>query len=312
MTSQNIVFFGTPEFAVPTLEKLGHSAYSVRMVVTQPDRPKGRGRIMTPPPVKTTAKQLGCDILQPTTIRESSFLDRLAALDPHIFVVVAFGRLLPPDLLSLPELGTVNVHASLLPKYRGAAPIQWAIINGEESTGVTTMMLDSGMDTGEVLLQKSTTIRSDDTAATLHNRLSEMGADLLMETLEGLNSGTIHPRSQEHAQASYAPMLKKSDGRIDWTLSAGKIDAFIRGMNPWPGAFTFLGKKRLKIYSAVPLSSEMEAKPGTVVRGFAGELRIATGDGVIRPTEIQSQSGKRLPTEKFLQGCPIPPGTVLS
>ena len=308
----NIVFFGTPEFAVPCLDALGAAGHEVMLVVTQPDRPKGRGRKMAPPPVKTAALEHGFDLFQPPSVRDPSVTDRLGGLAPDFFVVVAYGGILPEALLSLPKNGAVNVHASLLPHYRGSAPIQWAIINGETRTGVTTMLLDRGMDTGDILLSSETPIHSGDTAATLHDRLAEMGASLLIDTLAAFASGAVNPTPQDHSMATYAPLLKKSDGRIDWDAPAGAIDAFIRGMNPWPGAFTFLGSRRLKLFLATPLETTSEAVPGTVVRGFADELRIAAGKGALSVTEIQGASGKKLPIRDFLQGCPMPPGTVLS
>jgi len=309
MTSYKIVFFGTPDFAVPSLNILSRTGHKVQRVVTQPDRKKGRGRKLAPPPVKSAARSLGYKVLQPASIRDAAFIEEMKRLAPDFFIVVAFGRILPGVLLELPQKGAVNVHASLLPKYRGSAPIQWAIINGETKTGVTTMLLDTGMDTGEMLLQRETTIGPDDTAATLHDRLSEMGASLLMDTLKAYAADAVTPIPQNHDQATLAPMLKKIDGRIDWRMPAAAIDLFVRGMNPWPGAFTLHDGRRIKIYTACPLHTEATAVPGTVIKGFADELRVATGTGVLSILELQGESGKRLPVRKFLQGCPMPPGT---
>ncbi len=312
MTRFNIVFFGTPDFAVPSLATLDKSGHKVLRVVTQPDRPKGRGRKLTPPPVKLAAMKYGADLLQPESIRDQAFLDEMRQLDPDFFVVVAFGRILPESLLTIPRRGTINVHASLLPKYRGSAPIQWALINGEAETGVTTMLLDKGMDTGDILFKQATAIEPTDTAATLHHRLSEMGASLLAETLSAYAAGKVTPIKQDNDQATCAPILKKSDGHIDWEMPAEKIDTFIRGMHPWPGAFTFLGKRRLKIISAHPVKTDEQAPSGTVLRCFSDELCVATGSGALSIDEIQGKSGKHLSVAEFLRGCPMPPGTLLS
>ncbi len=302
---------GTPEFAVPTLRSLHRAGYRISTVVTQPDRPKGRGRKTTPPPVKIAAVDLGLPVEQPQSIRTAEFVDTLKKLAPDLFVVVAMGQILSRELLAIPRMGAVNVHASLLPKYRGAAPIQWALINGEQETGVTTMLMDAGLDTGDMLLSARTDITADDTAQTLHDRLSPLGADLLIKTVHGLFSRTIKPRPQDHEKASKAPLLKKKDGRIDWQKPAGAIDAFIRGMTPWPGAFTFQGDKRLKIFAARSGPLTTPSPPGTVIKGFSNELRVATGDQALIILELQEASGKRLPVRDYLSGNPIAEGTVL-
>lgn len=302
---------GTPDFAVPALDALHDSSDHICMVVTQPDRPKGRGRETVPPPVKKAALNFEYPVFQPESIKTESAVNAVKHVDPDVLVVVAFGQILPPRLLSLPRYGAVNVHASLLPRYRGPAPIQWAVINGESRTGVTTMLMDRGMDTGDILLTAETDIRSGDTAATLHERLAKLGADLLLKTLHDVKTGTVQPTPQDHSLASYAPMLKKADGRIDWQKSAVELDAFVRGVTPWPGAFTFHGKKRLKILRATPLQETHQAAPGTVIKGFPGELRIAAGNGVMLIHNIQSASGRKMNIEDFLRGNPIPEGTVL-
>ncbi len=308
----SIVFFGTPEFAVPTLHALHRSAFDLQLVTTQPDRQKGRGRRLAPPPVKQTALEMGYDIAQPTDVRDETFISRLKAIDPEFLVVVAFGQILPSTLLKIPRRGAINVHASLLPKYRGPAPIQWAIMRGEKNTGITTMLMDQGVDTGDMLLKKDTSIKTDDTAATLHDRLARMGAELIVPTLEGLFEGTLFPRSQNHALATYAPMLKKDNGRIDWQQPVETIDAQIRAMTPWPGAFCTMGNKRFKIHKAHPLPNEHQAIPGTVVPGFPDELRVATGKGILSILEIQGASGKRMAIKTFLNGHPILPDAVFS
>lgn len=309
----SIIFMGTPDFAVPSLKALHLSSFGLTYAVTQPDRPKGRGRRLKPTPVKATALDLGYDVFQPEDIREESFIEQLKKSAPDLLVVVAFGQILPRSVLSIARLGTINVHASLLPKYRGPAPIQWAIMRGETTTGVTTMLMDHGVDTGDILLHTETPIAKTDTAATLHDRLSRLGADLLVKTLQGFTLGTVFPRAQKHQNASYAPMLKKENGHIKWHQSARSIDARIRAMTPWPGAYCLLDAKRYKIHRAIDVGKAQEnAAPGTVVPGFADELRIATGAGVLSILEIQSESGKRLPIKQFLHGHPILPGAVFT
>jgi methionyl-tRNA formyltransferase len=304
----NIVFMGTPQFAVPALHALTHSRHTVALVVTQPDRRKGRGLKMAMPPVKKAALKLGLNVLQPDAIRGPEFFSRLSNIQPDLIVVVAFSHILPKALIELPPLGTLNIHPSLLPKYRGPAPIQWAVINEEQETGIAIMQMDEGMDTGEVLLTCKQTIYPDDTAGTLHDRLALAGAELLIETLEALCAGNISPSPQDHQLATYAPLLKKKTGRIDWHQPATTIDCFIRGMTPWPGAFTFHQDNRLKILKAAPLQANMADSPGVVVKGFADELRIATTQGFIRIEEIQGASGKRLPVADFLRGYKLKPG----
>ncbi|MBC2715543.1 MAG: methionyl-tRNA formyltransferase [Desulfobacteraceae bacterium] len=303
---------GTPDFAVPALKSLNEYGCQVSLVVTQPDKPKGRGRKLTPPPVKVAASALGFPVIQPESVKTDAFYHQISKIAPDLMVVVAFGHVLPKKILEIPTYGAINIHASLLPKYRGPAPIQWAIINGETETGVTTMLMDKGLDTGEILLTLKTSIRPDDTAATLHDRLALDGAEVLKNTLKGLESQSIHPVSQQHALATYASMLTKKDGRIDWALSARKIEQFIRGMTPWPGAFTFYGEKRLKIFKAAIKPMNTSEEPGKIIEGFSNELRIATGDGVLLITEIQGSSGKRLNISDFLRGCHIPVGTVFT
>jgi methionyl-tRNA formyltransferase len=308
----NIIFMGTPAFAVPPLDALAAAGHRVLMAVTQPDRPVGRGRKLTPSPVKRTALRLGIALRQPEKIKTEAFTRELAALAPDVLVVVAFGRILPRALLDLPRLGAVNIHGSLLPRYRGAAPIQWAVINGEALTGVTAMLMDEGLDTGPILCSREVPIRPDDTSATLHDRLSVAGAGLLIEALEGLATGSLTPVAQDDRLATYAPMLSKKDGRIPWEKPAREVECFIRGMTPWPGAFTFHGDRRLKIFRAQPLAVETGETPGRVLPGFADELRVATGDGVLSILEIQGESGKRLAIRDFLRGCDLPPGIRLA
>ncbi|HSM75530.1 MAG TPA: methionyl-tRNA formyltransferase [Desulfobacterales bacterium] len=308
----NIIFMGTPAFAVPPLEALAAAGHRVLAVVTQPDRPVGRGRQLTPPPVKRSAQRLGIPVLQPEKIRTEGFTGEMAALAPDVLVVVAFGRILPAALLDLPRLGAVNIHGSLLPRYRGPAPIQWALINGDAVTGVTAMLMDKGLDTGPTLCAREMAILPEDTSATLHDRLAVAGAEVLIAALEGLASGSLTPVAQDDRQATYAPLLAKKDGRIAWQKSARELTCFIRGMTPWPGAYTFHGGRRLKIFRAQPLALATDETPGRVLAGFEDELRVATGDGVLSILEIQGESGKRLAIRDFLRGHPLPPGTLLA
>jgi methionyl-tRNA formyltransferase len=308
----NIVFMGTPAFAVPALQALHDHHFTVLQVVTQPDRAKGRGRQPAAPPVKVNAQALGYPVIQPASIKGEDFYHQLASLHPDIFIVVAFGHLLSKRLLALPRLGAINVHASLLPKYRGPAPIQRAIIAGESETGVTTMQLDAGLDTGDILLTEKLTIESHDTAQSLQDRLSILGAGLLIRTLESLERGNITPVSQDHSNATYAPLLEKAEGRMDWHLPATTLERFIRGMTPWPGAFTFHQNKRFKIHKAAILPGTSSEAPGTVVKGFPDELRISTGDGILTILELQGESGKRLAIKDFLRGFKIDPGTIFA
>ena len=306
-----IIFMGTPHFAVPALKALHNNDQNIALVITQPDRPKGRGRKLTPSPVKETAINLGYSVIQPSSVRTAEFSNYIEKHAPGFIVVVAFGHILPKNILTIPQIATINIHASLLPKYRGPAPIQWAIINEEKETGVTTMLMDEGMDTGDILLSSKLKIASDDTSGTLHDRLADLGADLLIQTLKTFETGNINPISQDHTQATYAPMLKKNDGHMNWKLPAESLEAFIRGMTPWPGAFTFHEKKRLKFFKARTIVMDTDASPGTVIKGFPDELWISTGKGVLSVMEIQGESGKRLLIKDFLRGYQLPPGTHL-
>ena len=306
-----IIFMGTPEFAVPALKALHKNDQDIALVVTQPDRPKGRGRKRTPSPVKETAMNLGYSVIQPSSVRTVEFSNCIEKHTPDFIVVVAFGHIIPKNILNIPEIATINIHASLLPKYRGPAPIQWAIINEEKETGVTTMLMDEGLDTGDILLSSKLEIAPDDTSDTLHNRLADLGADLLIQTLNAFETGDINPISQDHSQVTYAPMLKKNDGRINWGRPANALEAFIRGMTPWPGAFTFHEKKRFKIFRAKTIVMDTKASPGSVIKSFPDELWISTGKGVLSIMELQGESGKRLFIKDFLRGYKLPPGTHL-
>jgi len=311
MSSYRIIFMGTPDFSVPALRALHANQHDVLAVVTQPDRPKGRGRRLVPPPVKEVAATMGYPVLQPLKIKEPWFIKKIIGMDPELFVVVAYGRLLPGSFLSIPHLGAINIHPSLLPKYRGPAPAQWAIINGEKETGVTSIWMDEGMDTGDILLSTRVLIRPDDTTGSLNRRLAEVGGQLLIETLAMLKSEGLASNPQDKLVATYAPLLKKEDGRIDWSKDAKSLDAFVRGMNPWPGAFTFLSGKRLKILKAKDLQYPARENPGIVLEGFPGDLNVATGQGTLALMEVQLESAKRLPVKDFLRGFSVSPGTRL-
>lgn len=308
----NIIYMGTPDFAVAPLKALHHSRHRVRLVVTPPDRLSGRGRKLTPCPVKTAALKMGCDIIQPESLKTEAFSNQIKAIHADLFVVVAFGYILTQQHLAIPPLGTVNLHASLLPKYRGPAPIQWAVINRETTTGVTAMLMDAGVDTGDILLCEETPIGSDETAGSLHDRLSLIGADMLIRVLDNYEFYYTHRQAQDDSKSGTAPMLKKKDGHIDWQKSAMDIEALIRGLDPWPGAYTFLNKKRLRIFKAKYLDETSSEPPGTVLKKFPGELPVATGNGILSLLEIQSASGKRMSVEDFLRGTKLPPGTVFS
>ncbi len=300
-----IVFMGTPEFAVPSLDTLLKSSHDVVGVVTQPDRPKGRGHVLTPSPIKVIAQREQIPVLQPLKMKDPAFLNALGAWKPDMIAVAAFGRILPPVVLHLPPKGCVNVHGSLLPKYRGAGPIQWAIMNGETETGITTMLMDEGMDTGAMLLQESIPIKPEDTAGSLSLKLAQLGGRLLLETIVKLHEGTLTPRPQNHSLATLAPLLKKEDGVIDWTLPASKIADRIRGLTPWPGAYTFLGQDRWVISSAVAVSQQFENAPGTITSVMKDAINVATGAGLLVIREIQPANSRKMTIGQYLAGHPI-------
>lgn len=293
-----IIFFGTPAFAIPSLVALLQSEEEVIAVVTQPDKKKGRGRVSSPSPVKELAIDRGIKILQPVNIKDPLFLNELSKIMPEIIVVVAYGKILPAQILRLPSHGCINVHASLLPKYRGAAPIQWAIINGEKKTGITTMLMDEGLDTGNILLQEETEISSDDNAETLGNKLAEIGASLLIRTMKGIRSGYIKPIPQK-GTPGYAPPLKKEDGRLNWSKTATEIFNFVRGMYPWPCAYCYLNKERIKITRVKML--EGSGIPRRVEK-TGEELIVGTGEGLISIIELQPEGKIPMSAKAFLQG----------
>ncbi|MBS0183630.1 MAG: methionyl-tRNA formyltransferase [Nitrospira sp.] len=307
-----IVFMGTPEFAVPSLEALLRSDDQVVGVVSQPDRPKGRGHQLVAPPVRLVAERAGIPVLQPLKIRTPEFLQALSVWQPDLIAVAAYGRILHTPILRLPPMGCVNVHGSLLPKYRGAAPVQWSVINGETETGITTMLMDEGMDTGPMLLQESLEISPDDTAGTLAPRLAELGGRLLVDTITQLKAGTLMPKRQDDGQTTMAPLLKKEDGLIDWTMNATALANRVRGLSPWPGAYTFFGEERWNIWKAV--SSSVGAttdKPGTIVAANKQAIVVATGKGLLDIREIQTANSKRMSVGQFLAGHRVASGEQL-
>ncbi|MCW7753748.1 methionyl-tRNA formyltransferase [Desulfobotulus sp. H1] len=308
----NLVFMGTPEFALPPLHALVDAGHKILAVYTQPDKPKGRGKTIQAPPVKEAALRLGLPVHQPLSMKQDGVYQELSALRPDAFVVVAYGHILPPRILAIPRLGPVNIHASLLPRYRGAAPIQWAVAQGESHTGITTMLMDAGMDTGAILLQRSLPIGKRDTAADMHDRLSLLGAAMITETLSGLDNGHITPVPQKEEEASYAPLLKKSHGHINWSLSAEAICSHVRGMTPWPGAYTLYDNSHLKIFETQPLALHHTQVPGTVLPSPKESLIVAAGENAIAITVLQGSSGKRMATSDYLRGKPITAGTLFS
>jgi len=309
MTGMRIIFMGTPEFACPTLRALIERGEQVVAVVTQPDRPKGRGQQTLPPPVKVLAERHGIPVLQPVKVRLPESIEEIRALEPDLIVVVAFGQILPKALLDIPKKGCINVHASLLPRYRGAAPLNWCIVNGEAETGVTTMMMDVGLDTGDMLLKRATPIDPDEDTQSLHDRMSQLGAELLGETLERLAAGDLVPEKQDDSLTCYAPMMKKEDGLIDWSRDAQSIKNQVRGMTPWPGAYSTLDEKLLKVYRVQTGSGS--GAPGEIVSVGRDGVEVACGAGSLLIRELQLEGKKRLSAADFLAGYKLQPGALL-
>lgn len=305
-----IVFMGTPEFAVPTLEKLVQSEHSVIAVVTQPDRPKGRGQGLAASPVKILALKTEIDVLQPQKASAPEFIDTLSRLAPDLIVVVAYGQILKKQVLEIPRLFCMNLHSSLLPKYRGAAPINRAIIEGENESGVTTMKMDIGMDTGDILLVHKTPITDLDNAQTLHDRLATAGASLVLETIGRLEEETLTPLPQDNDQATHAAKLKKEDGLIDWKKNAVSLRNLVRGLEPWPGAFTFFQSKRLRLCEVETTSGEKDDSPGEIARVTDHGIEVGTGQGRLVITQLQPEGKKRMPAKSFLAGHKMLKGNV--
>lgn len=307
-----VVFMGTPDFAVATLEAIINAGHEVAGVVTQPDKPKGRGKNMQFTPVKEVAIASGIPVYQPVKVKEPDFIEKLKKLDPEVIVVVAFGQILPKEILDMPKYGCVNVHASLLPKYRGAAPIQWAVIDGEKESGVTTMFMEEGLDTGDMLKKTVVPLEEDETGGSLHDKLAAAGADLLIETLKELEEGTAVRTKQDDTLSNYAKMLDKQLGRIDFMKSAEEIERLIRGLNPWPSAFTGIDGKTLKIWSATVIEKEIQGEFGEVVEVNKDSLLVKTGKGLLQLDEVQLEGKKRMEIDAFLRGYPVEVGTILS
>jgi methionyl-tRNA formyltransferase len=295
-----VLFLGTPEFAVPTLKRLVAEGHEVAAVFTQPDRPQGRGQKLAMPPVKKAAQELGLPVCQPERVRRPEVVEQLRALAPEAMVVVGYGQIIPRTILDIPPRGIINVHASLLPKYRGAAPIQWAIARGETHTGMTTMKINEGLDTGDILLKRETEIEEEETAVELGERLAVAGADLLVQTLADLPS--ITPEPQDDSQATYAPILKKEDGRIDWRLSPAEILNRIRGFMPWPGCYSLLRGQTFHIWKGA--RADRELQPG-VMGVMDRRLYAGCGGGAIELLEVQLEGKKRMPAAAFLNGFPL-------
>jgi methionyl-tRNA formyltransferase len=299
---------GTPEFSVPALRHLAFQEdFTVCLVVTQPDRPKGRGKKLIPSAVKEAALALGIEVFQPEKINTGEATEKLLSLEPDFFVVAAFGQILSQKILDIPKIYPINIHASLLPKYRGSSPIQAAILNMDKLTGVTTMVMAKEMDKGDILLAKTTPISENDTAEDLHKRLGEIGADLIVDTIRAVLRKECLPIPQDHAKASYVKMLKKTDGKVDWNLPGNKLQAHINAMTPWPGAFTSLGDKQIKIFKSVALLSPCGFDPGVIFLCDKEGIHVSTGKGSLIIQELMGASGKRLKAAEFLCGHPIVP-----
>lgn len=308
-----IVFMGTPDFAVGTLHALAESEHEILAVVTQPDKPKGRGKALQPTPVKEEAMRYGIPVYQPKKVREEEFQVVLRELNPDLIVVVAFGQLIPKSILELPRYGCVNVHASLLPKYRGAAPIQWAVIDGEKESGVTIMKMDEGLDTGDMIAKTVVPLASDETGGSLFDKLSQVGAQLLLDTIPALEEGTVVCEKQpEESPTPYAAMLNKKMGLIDWSQDASVIECLVRGLNPWPSAYTYLKGKTLKIWQAKVVEKQHEEEPGTIIEVDKKHLVVACKTNALLIERLQLEGKKQMETEAFLRGYAIETGAQFS
>lgn len=307
-----VIFMGTPDFSVGTLEALVAAGHEVVLAVTQPDKPKGRGKEMQFTPVKECALKYNIPVFQPRRVREADCIEELRRYHADIMVVVAFGQILPKEILEMTAYGCVNVHASLLPKYRGAAPIQWSIIDGEAVTGVTTMQMDEGLDTGDILLKTEIPIDAKETGGSLHDKLAEAGAKLCVETLKALQSKTVTPIPQGETTTAYAKMLNKQLGNIDWTQSAVAIERLIRGLTPWPSAYTDWNGKVMKIWDSEVVEGEGGKKPGTIVQVEKDAFYVQTGEGVLKICELQIPGKKKMDARAFLRGYQIKTGELLT
>lgn len=308
----NVVFMGTPDFAVPTLEMLIAEGHKVSAVVTQPDKPKGRGKKPGMPPVKEVALKHDLTVLQPERIKgDQGFFEHIQSLNPDVIVVVAFGQILPESILNIPKYGCINIHGSLLPKYRGAAPIQWAILNEESKTGVTIMYMDKGMDTGDMLLKKEMMIASTDTYETLHDKMKIVGAEALKEAWPLIVAGGEDREKQDNEIATYAALIQKSMGEINWKERTSHIDAKIRGLNPWPGGYTYYKGEVMKIWKALSIKEAHDAEPGTILEVSKEGILVKTLDGGLLIQEIQMPNKKRMPVSEYIKGNTLDVGTLL-
>ena len=308
----NVVFMGTPDFAVPTLEMLIAEGHTVSAVVTQPDKPKGRGKKQSMPPVKEVALAHDLPVLQPERIKgDEAFFEHIQSLNPDVIVVVAFGQILPESILNIPKYGCINIHGSLLPKYRGAAPIQWAILNEEKVTGVTIMYMDKGMDTGDMLLKKEMLIEADDTYESLHDKMKIVGADALKEAFPMIIAGGKEREKQNADEATYASMIQKSLGEINWQETTSHIDAKIRGLNPWPGGYTYYKGEVMKVWKAIPSDTMYQGEEGTLLEVNKDGILVKTSDGCLLIQEIQMPNKKRMPVSEYIKGNTLEEGTVL-
>lgn len=308
-----IIFMGTPDFSVGTLEALVAAGHDVCLAVTQPDKPKGRGKEMQPTPVKEAAQRHGIPVYQPKKIRDPQCVEELKKYNADVMVVIAFGQILPKSILEMTPYGCINVHASLLPKYRGAAPIQWAIIEGESVTGVTTMQMDEGLDTGDMIMKTEVPILEDETGESLHDKLAQAGAELCVKTLKAVEDKTAVFEKQGESPTAYARMLDKKLGNIDWNEPAVRIERLVRGLNSWPSAYTHWNGKVVKIWKAKAVKAEAgSAEPGTVTAVGKEEFQVQTGEGVLKVLELQIPGKKRMETGAFLRGYALEPGTKFS
>ncbi|MBE6022382.1 MAG: methionyl-tRNA formyltransferase [Cellulosilyticum sp.] len=308
----NVVFMGTPDFAVPTLEMLIAEGHTVSAVVTQPDKAKGRGKKLSMPPVKEVALAHDLPVLQPERIKgDEAFFEHIQSLNPDVIVVVAFGQILPESILNIPKYGCINIHGSLLPKYRGAAPIQWAILNEEKVTGVTIMYMDKGMDTGDMLLKREMPIEADDTYESLHDKMKIVGANALKDAFPMILSGGKEREKQNSDEATYASMIQKSLGEINWQETTSHIDAKIRGLNPWPGGYTYYKGEVMKVWKAVPYDEGSEEEAGTILDVNKEGVLVKTGNGTLWIQEIQMPNKKRMPVSEYIKGNTLEVGTVL-
>lgn len=309
----NIMFMGTPEFAIPSLEALYNNGHNVVCVVTQPDKPKGRGHKMAHPPVYECASSHGTCIYQPENLKKENFEHILTGCNPDLIAVVAYGKILPEYVLNYPKYGCINVHGSLLPKYRGAAPMQWCLINGETKTGVTTMYMEKGLDTGDMLLKAEIPLTDEDNYETVHNKLNVLGADLLIKTIDGLEKGSIKRQKQDDSLSCYSPMIDKTNSKIDWSFSAENIKNLVRGLYPFPRAYTMYGSKLLKIEKATACKSSSDEKYGTIIDVDKKSFTVQCGDGTaLIVTQIQMEGKKSMQVESYLLGNSIEKGIILN